>query len=111
MASMVAVFPRSARSMMSAPARGRRRTRSPGFRSTPAALTFSSLRFPPKGSQLSTAALPGNRPEAAERAVEPQELLLRQRLGPLQEEARPLVRRCHGLPLLVGQGQDAQGED
>src|SRR4051794_31259606 len=108
MAEIVAVFPLSAMSKMSASPSGQIRTRSPSRYSTPATRNRSiggdsSQGFSVPMVVLSRSGRPcrgrSDRAKAPNRPVEPLELLLGERLGALEERPGPVVDLAHG-PLL-----------
>src|SRR5439155_25632769 len=106
MPSTVAVFPARARSRMSAPERGRRRTRSPRRISAGPMWTQSTRLRSASGPHSLMDALRAGL--AADQAVKAQQLFARQRLGPLQEAPGTLLDGCHLALLLVSEGQDPQ---
>jgi hypothetical protein len=52
-----------------------------------------------------------DRPEAADRPVQPHELLVGQGFGALEQGSRAVVDVAHRPLLVIGQGEDAEGED
>src|SRR3954453_21938583 len=98
MPSTNATFPFRAMSMISPPERGQSRTRLPFFSSMPPTTTLSTVGLP-SNSRKKSILLPQH-PELPDGSVQVHKLLLRKRLGPLQNLPCPRVGGAHLFFLL-----------
>src|SRR3712207_4596869 len=109
MSTTKAIFPASARSMMSPPGRGQSRTRLPFSISTPLTARLWSFGLSSCSRKKSSILVPQH-PELADGPVQAHELLRRERLATLQDLARPRIGGAHLLLLRVREAEDVQDE-
>src|SRR5919199_3257391 len=109
MASIDATFPSRARSMMSPPERGQSMTRLPLTSSMPPTVTLVSVGL--SSCSLKKSILIPQHPGLADGPMQVHQLLLRERLAPLQDLPRPRVRCAHLGLLLIGEGEDVKDQE
>src|ERR671920_2614165 len=108
MASTNATFPESAMSMTSPPERGQSITRLPLTSSTPSTLTLWSVGL--FSCSLKKSILVPQHPELADGPVQVHQLLLRERLAPIQDLPRLRIRGAHLRLLLISEGENVQDQ-
>src|ERR1700733_5130222 len=111
MASMMAILPARARSMMSACFVGHKRTRSPTRRSTPKMRMLSGGAFASsKGFHSPIMSITSNISQPTDDPMRLEHSVIRERLGSFQNPACTGIAVLHLLLLRVGQREHTQGE-